>query len=94
MLEIERAYFAQSLPEWLKLYPGKVALVKGQELISTYDNETHAVSEGAKRFGNTSFLVRRISPSAVEFSVPALTLGIPLTRADSELIDGRPAHIA
>lgn len=76
MLEEEVRYFDESVEEWLKRFPGKIALVKGNELIGVYDIETEALSEGARRFHLQPFLVRRIAREQATVSIPALTLGI------------------
>ncbi len=74
MLEEEREYYAEHLSEWLNRHAGRVALIKGQQLVGVYDTENDAMSDGARRFGATSFLVRRIIPIQQEVSIPALTL--------------------
>jgi len=75
-LQVEREYFDHSLEEWLKLYSGKVALVKGEQLIGVFDDEATALEEGARRFGKEPFLIRRIIPGEQTVSAPAYTLGI------------------
>lgn len=80
MLNEERQFFSKSLVEWLKTYPGKVALVKGRQLIGQYDTEDQAIAEGARRYLTQPFLIRRILPSQPEIQVPTLTFGIPMTR--------------
>ena len=75
-LKTEREYFARSLEEWLKLYLNKFALIKGEELIGTFDTDMSAVAEGARLFGNAPFLVRRIVPGDQVLNAPAYTLGI------------------
>ena len=76
MLDQEIKYFNEHLDAWLKEFPGKIALVKGQELIGTYDTEAEALTEGARRYKLESFLVRRIERNRPEIQIPALTLGI------------------
>ncbi len=76
MLEAERTYFEKMLAEWLNVYTGKVALVKGELLVGVFDDESDALAEGARRFGSESFLIRRIQERQDEVSIPALMLGI------------------
>ena len=76
MLDQEIAYYQHHLLEWLGSNAGKFALVKGSELIGFYNSIGEALSEGARRFGLESFLVRRVVSSQDEIKVPALTLGI------------------
>lgn len=76
MLDEEVKYFNESLDDWLKRFPGKIALVKGRELIGTYDTEGEALVEGARHYQLQPFLVRRIVRHQPDIIVPALTLGI------------------
>ncbi len=76
MLEQELAFFRENLPTWLQKHAGRVVLVKGRELIGFFDDEGKAMSEGARRFGLDSFLIRRIESTEQEICIPALTLGI------------------
>ncbi len=76
MLEQEREFYAENLAEWLKKYPGKFALVKERELAGAFDTIEEALSAGARQFGLTPFLVRRVQEKQEELNVPALTLGI------------------
>ena len=81
MLEKERKYFEQNRKEWLSKFPAKFVLVKGEQLVGTFDKPEDALAEGARRFGGESFLVRRVEESEQLVYIPALTLGI--LRADS-----------
>jgi hypothetical protein len=76
VLSEELQYFNESLEEWLKLYPGMVALVKGRELIGVYSTEDEALAEGGRRYQLQPFLVRRVVRKQPEITVPALALGI------------------
>ena len=76
MLEKERAYFKANLPKWLKESKGRTALIKDEGLIGLFDNEDAAISEGARLFGNTPFLVRRIQEDKGDFLIPSLTFGL------------------
>src|SRR4051812_40776946 len=40
--------------------PGKYALVKGRDLVDTFDDEVEAIREGYRRLGNEAFLVKQI----------------------------------
>ena len=81
MLDREITYYEEHLAEWLTQYPGKIVVVKDQELIGVFDTFDDALAEGARRFGLNSFLVRRVEETQKEEYIPALTLG--LLRADS-----------
>lgn len=82
MLEQELAFYEEHRAEWLVKHPGKFVLVKSRELIGAFDDEDDALSEGARRFGLESFLVRRVQEVEELVQIPALTLG--LLRADSQ----------
>lgn len=88
MLDEERQFFEESLTDWLGTYSEKVALVKGRALVGVYDNEGQAVNEGLRRFLCDPFLIRRVSLIPPIYSVPTVTLGIPMTDANSELGTG------
>jgi hypothetical protein len=76
MLDQERKHFDAHRAERLAKYPGKLALVKGAELIGAFDILDEARAEGARRFGFVSFLVRRVEQAEEEANIPALALGI------------------
>lgn len=80
MLDVERKYFEKSFPEFQTRYPGKILIVKGEEVIDAFDTIEEALAEGVRRFGLESFLVRQVAVPIKEISIPALTLGI--LRAD------------
>lgn len=75
-LEKELKFFKDNHEKWKKSYMGKFALVKGEELIETYDSADKAFDEGVKRFGTSNFLVRQIGATDAEVQIPALTLGL------------------
>jgi hypothetical protein len=81
MLEQERQYFSDHLNEWLRLYPGKFVVIKGDRLLGAFDTNDEALAAGAREYGLEPFLVRRVQPMQEEVKIPALTLG--LLRADS-----------
>jgi hypothetical protein len=87
VLEQEREFYEAHLGDLLKGYAGRFVLIKGQELVGAFDTMDDALEEGARRFGLSSFLVRRVQPSPDVIEIPSLTLG--LLRADS----ARPAKL-
>jgi hypothetical protein len=60
VLQKELDYFEAHLEEWLELYPGKIALVKHEELVGVFDSIDDAVDEGLRRYRGANFLARRI----------------------------------
>ncbi len=76
MLEREINYYNEHLPEWLDRFAGRVILIKGNEMIGTFDTDQDALAEGARLFGRESFLVRRVQETQPIVDIPALSLGI------------------
>ena len=71
----ERQFFSEHQSEWRKTHAGKFVLVKGRELIGTFNRAEDAVAEGARRFGQEPFLVRSVDQEK-DIYIPALALGI------------------
>lgn len=76
MLEIELQYFQAHVGEWIEHHAGKFALVVGEGLAGVYDSPETAYGEGARRVGNKTFLVKRISGKEETYQNPALLLGL------------------
>lgn len=77
MIEQERRFFKAHCEEWSEFHKGEYALVKGEELIGFFAEETDALAEGARRFGTENFLVRRVGGAErQQVRAPALSLGI------------------
>jgi hypothetical protein len=76
MLDQEIKYYREHLGEWLTQYPQRFVLVKGNELVGTFDTQEQALTEGVRRFGLSSFLIRRVQEHQDEIRIPALTLGL------------------
>ncbi len=79
MLEQERQFYDCNLAEWLKLYPGRFVVVKGETLVGVFDGAADALAEGARQFQLQPFLVRKVALTQEEARVPALAIGAPLT---------------
>ena len=75
VLQKELDYFQAHLEEWLNVYPGKIALVRDEELVGVFDTLDAALAEGVRRFGPTSFLLRRISREQPRHTILAASLG-------------------
>jgi len=76
MLEQELRFYDEHFQEWLSRYGGRFVLVKGSELIGVFNTVDEALSEGARRFGLESLLIRQVLSQQPEVRIPALTLGI------------------
>ena len=75
-LKTELDFFAAKLPELLDVAEGKFALIKGGELLGTYDTEIEAVRAGYQRLGNEAFLVKHIVEAEVPLSYTSFNLGV------------------
>ena len=75
-LQQERKFFKANQAEWLKSYPGKFVLIKGDKLIGVFDNDANAVADGLRRFGSESFLVRGVNEKEEALRIPALMFGL------------------
>jgi hypothetical protein len=74
MLEEERAFYAEHRAEWLQKHDQRFVLVKGCQLVGTFDTQEQAVRMGARLFGLTSYLVRRVTESEEPIRIAVLTL--------------------
>ncbi len=76
ILEQELAYYNQHRADLLSKYEGKFLLIKGSELVGSFENAEAAYQEGLRRFGNTPFLIKQVLREERVEHIPALTLGI------------------
>jgi len=76
MLEREINFFNLNKEVWIKQYPQKFALVKGEELIGTFDTLSDALVEASRRYGLDNYLIRKIAGSEEEIKIPAFSLGL------------------
>jgi hypothetical protein len=82
-LSKEINWFGANRANLLDQHEGKWAIVHGEELLGAFDTFEEAYSEGIRMTGGEQFLVKRISETDEQTSVPALTLGLlnaPSTR--------------
>lgn len=76
ILTVERQYFAEMKPELLKHSEGKFALIKGRELVGTFDTQEAAYEAGIHKFGNVPMLIEPILSNEIVAHFPALQLGL------------------
>jgi len=62
--------------KWLDTYKDKFVLVKGRDLVGVFDTFRDAYTAGVERFGNSPFLIKRVSEEEQVERFPALTLGV------------------
>ena len=58
-------FFNQHRAELLEAAAGKFALVKGNELLGTFESETAAIRHGYETLGNVPFLVKQITEADI-----------------------------
>ena len=75
-LEIELAYFDQHRAELLERAKGRFALIKGEELIDTFDSQFDAIRAGYRQFGNEPFLVKQIVAVDVPLNFTSFNIGV------------------
>jgi hypothetical protein len=76
VLEKERKYLDSHRDELLKEYGGKILVISGDQVTGAFDTMEEALQGAVARHGLDSVLIRRPSEAQIEFSAPALTLGI------------------
>ena len=75
-LEKERKYLDSHKDELLKQYGGKVLVISGEQVTGAFDTIEEALQGAVTQHGLKSVLIRRPSEAQIEFSAPALSLGI------------------
>ena len=75
-LETERKYLDSHKEELLHQFGGKVLVICGEQVTGAFDTFEEALQGAATQHGLKSVLIRRPSEAQIEFSAPALTLGI------------------
>jgi hypothetical protein len=72
----ELDFFKRNKDKWLKIYRDKYVLVKGEELVGTFDNTDDAYQAAVQKFGNTPVLIKQVTTEEKTEEIPALALGI------------------
>ena len=75
-LDDEYNYYSSMKADLVRHNEGKFALIKGGELIGTFDTDQDAYKVGLERFGNVPFLIVRVDPDPEISWIPALSLGL------------------
>jgi hypothetical protein len=76
MLEVELKYLNSHKEELLKQYDGKVLVISGEQVTGAFDTMEQALEGAVMQHGLNNVLIRRPSEGQIEFSAPALALGI------------------
>ncbi|OLE47012.1 MAG: hypothetical protein AUG46_07830 [Acidobacteria bacterium 13_1_20CM_3_58_11] len=75
-LEKERKYLDSHKDELLKRYGGKILVISGEQVTGAFDTMDEALQGAVTLHGLNNVLIRRPSEAQIEFSAPALVLGI------------------
>lgn len=75
-LQEEYRYYESIKANLIGKSKGKFALVKGKELVGTFDTDQDAYKAGLLKYGNTPFLIIRITEVDETGWIPILELGL------------------
>ena len=75
-LQPELELFERHRLELLARASGKFALVKGSDIVGTFETEGDAIREGYQRFGNHPFLVKHVVEADVPLNFASFNLGV------------------
>ena len=75
-LKEELDIYARREEEFKKTASGKFVVIKGSEIVGFSDNLDAALTEGTRRFGLESYLVRKVGEPVQTLTIPALALGL------------------
>lgn len=75
-LTIERKYLDSHKDELLMEYGGKILVISGEQVTGAFDTMEAALQGAVEKHGLNNVLIRRPTEAQIEFSAPALVLGI------------------
>jgi hypothetical protein len=76
VLEIERNFLDSHKDELLKQYGGKILVISGEQVTGAFDTMEEALQGAVAQHGLKNVLIRRPAEAQIEFTAPALSLGI------------------
>ena len=76
LLAAEITFLRQNRNRLIRKYNSLYLLIKGVEVVNSFENETDAIAEGVRKFGQGPFLVRRPQDRTQTFFNPAVSLGL------------------
>ena len=76
MLETERKYLDSHKEALLMEYGGKILVISGEQVTRAFDTMEEALQGAVEKHGLNNVLIRRPTEAQIEFSAPALVLGI------------------
>lgn len=77
----EKEYLKANRDRFMREYPGKYLLIKGDQVSGAFETCDEGVKEGVRAFGIGPFLVRSVlqAEDAEAPSIPALSIGVPFS---------------
>ena len=82
LLGEEISFYESKRDELIRDHINRHLLIKGSELIGSFETRDQAIAEGCLRFGRGPFLVRLTGEDTPVVSVPAISAEIPLSSGD------------
>lgn len=76
MLDVELKYLESHKDDLLKQYGGKILVISGEQVTGAYETMEEALQGATAVHGLKNVLIRRPSEAQIQFTAPALTLGI------------------
>lgn len=80
----EIATFEKHRADLEKSHPGKFVLIKGDEVLGTFDTFENAAAEGVRLFPKEDFLIRQIGAPVAQLS-PAIVYGLTGVHSEGRL---------
>jgi hypothetical protein len=74
-LEAELRTFRARRDELIGRAKGKYVLIKGEEIVDFFENQTDAITKGFRTFGNNPFLVKLITDVEVPLNFTTFSIG-------------------
>ncbi|HKC14632.1 MAG TPA: hypothetical protein VKC89_01550 [Patescibacteria group bacterium] len=62
MLDKEYQYYKKNEKAFLEKYKGKVLVIKGEEIVGTYNDESTAYTESTSKYELGTFLIQKCVP--------------------------------
>lgn len=76
VLREELSYYQKKKPDFLKTYKDQYVLIKDGKLVGAFTKEEEAYKAGVQKFGNASFLIKKVVENEETAEFPALTVGL------------------
>lgn len=83
LLETEKRFLKENRAVFARKYGNRYLVIRRDEVDGAFETLEEAVTRGAERFGAGPFLAMSPTEGEVRASVPALAIGVPLTRQPS-----------